>query len=31
VKSFRYRFTCEVAACRRKDVFLFTVHLTVLK
>jgi len=31
VKSFRYRFTCEVAACRREDVFLFTVHLTVLK
>ena len=31
VKSFRYRFTCEVAACRREDVFLFTAHLTVLK
>ena len=31
VKAFRYRFTCEVAACRREDVFLFTAHLTVLK
>ena len=24
VKTFRFRFTCEVAACRRVDVFLFT-------
>jgi len=24
VKTFRLRSTCEVAACRRVDVFLFT-------